>query len=62
MTRSFYHIIHIGLMLPCNVAIYNKRNKTVVSIIKPTVAMEMIGNSELEHIALAIEKNLKNSF
>jgi uncharacterized protein (DUF302 family) len=53
---------NIGLMLPCNVAIYKRRNKTVVSIIKPTVAMKMIGNSELEHIASAIEKKLKKVF
>ena len=53
---------NIGLMLPCNVAIYKKQNKTVVSIIKPTVAMKMIGNSELEHIASAIEKKLKKVF
>ena len=53
---------NIGLMLPCNVAIYKRRNKTVVSIIKPPVAMKMIGNSELEHIASAIEKKLKKVF
>ena len=53
---------NIGLMLPCNVAIYKRRNNTVVSIIKPTVAMKMIGNSELEHIASAIEKKLKKVF
>jgi uncharacterized protein (DUF302 family) len=53
---------NIGLMLPCNVAIYKRRNKTVVSIIKPTVAMKMIGNSELEHITSAIEKKLKKVF
>jgi len=53
---------NIGLMLPCNVAIYKRQNKTVVSIIKPTVAMKMIGNSELEHIASAIEKKLKKVF
>jgi uncharacterized protein (DUF302 family) len=53
---------NIGLMLPCNVAIYKRRNKTVVSIIKPTVAMKMIGNPELEHIASAIEKKLNKVF
>jgi uncharacterized protein (DUF302 family) len=42
---------NIGLMLPCNVVIYERLNKTVVSIIKPKVAMKMIGNVELEQIA-----------
>jgi uncharacterized protein (DUF302 family) len=53
---------NIGLMLPCNVLIYERRDKTVVSIIKPTVAMKMIGNVELEQIATTIEKKLKKVF
>jgi len=53
---------NIGLMLPCNVVIYERQNKTVVSIIKPKVAMKMIGNVELEKIASTIEKKLKKVF
>ncbi len=53
---------NIGLMLPCNVIIYERQNKIVVSIIKPTVAMTMIGNVELEQIASTIEKKLKKVF
>jgi len=53
---------NIGLMLPCNVVIYERQNKTVVSIIKPKVAMEMIGNVELAQIASSIEKKLKKVF
>jgi uncharacterized protein (DUF302 family) len=53
---------NIGLMLPCNVVIYERQNKTVVSIIKPTVAMKMIGNVELEQIATTIERKLKKVF
>ena len=49
-------------MLPCNVVIYERQNKTVVSIIKPTVAMKMIGNVELEQIAATIEKKLRKVF
>jgi uncharacterized protein (DUF302 family) len=47
---------NIGLMLPCNVVIYEKQDKSVVSIIKPTVAMKMIGNVELAQIAATIDK------
>ncbi len=53
---------NIGLMLPCNVVIYERQEKTVVSMIKPTVAMKMIGNVELEQIAATIEKKLKSVF
>jgi len=49
-------------MLPCNVVIYERQNKTAVSIIKPTVAMKMIDNVELEQIAATIEKKLKKVF
>lgn len=53
---------NIGLMLPCNVVIYERQNKTVVSIIKPTLAMKMIDNLKLEQIASTIEKKLKKVF
>jgi uncharacterized protein (DUF302 family) len=49
-------------MLPCNVVIYERQEKTVISIIKPTVAMKMIGNVKLEKIASVIEKKLKKVF
>ncbi len=49
---------NIGLMLPCNVIVYEKENKTIISIIKPTVAMGMIDNEELREIAEKIEKKL----
>ena len=35
---------NIGLLLPCNVIVYEKGNKTVLSVIRPTVAMQMIDN------------------
>lgn len=51
---------NIGLMLPCNVIIYEKDNYTMVSVIKPTIAMGMIKNSELKQIAEKIEGKLRN--
>lgn len=53
---------NIGLMLPCNVIIYEKEGKTVISIIKPTVTMGMINNEELKQIAINVERQLKNVF
>ena len=38
---------NIGLMLPCNVIVYEKGSKTVLSIVRPTVATQMIDNAEL---------------
>ncbi|MBU2574571.1 MAG: DUF302 domain-containing protein [Elusimicrobia bacterium] len=53
---------NIGLMLPCNVIVYEKAGKTGVGIIKPTVAMGMINNEELKPPALGVEARLKNVF
>jgi uncharacterized protein (DUF302 family) len=52
----------IGLMLPCNVIIYERSNKTVLSIIRPTVAMQMIANPALRSIAENVEVKLKRVF
>ena len=53
---------NIGLMLPCNVAVYEKKNMTVLAIVRPTVAMQMIDNMELKKLAEAIEEKLKAVF
>jgi uncharacterized protein (DUF302 family) len=53
---------NIGLMLPCNVIVYQKGKKTVLSVIRPTVAMQMIDNKELQKAAVAVEEQLKKSF
>lgn len=53
---------NIGLMLPCNVIVYEKEGKTAISIIRPTVAMQMIENQYLAEIAKNIEQKLKKVF
>lgn len=49
----------IGLMLPCNVIVYEKDGKIFVSAIKPTLAMQMIDNPRLAEIAIEVEAGLK---
>jgi len=49
----------IGLLLPCNVIIYDSNGQTFVSTIKPTVAMNMIENEELRIVATQVEDKLK---
>jgi uncharacterized protein (DUF302 family) len=53
---------NIGLMLPCNVIVYEKGSKTILSVIRPTVAMQMIDNTELQKAAEVVEEQLKKSF
>ncbi len=54
---------NIGLLLPCNVIIReNKKGKTVVGFIKPTVAMNMVDNDKLGQKAKDIEDVLSEVF
>ena len=50
---------NIGLMLPCNVIVYEKNGRVVVAAIKPTAAMQMIDNPQLGTIAAEVEAQLK---
>jgi len=49
----------IGLLLPCNVIIYEKDISVFVSVILPTVAMNIVQNSTLNSIAVTVEEKLK---
>jgi uncharacterized protein (DUF302 family) len=53
---------NIGLMLPCNVIVYEDGDNTTVSFIRPIVAMEMIKNEQLKKIAAIVEYQLKKAF
>ena len=50
----------IGLLLPCNVIVYERNGKSVVSVIRPTVAMQAVHNTDLREIANTIEVKLKD--
>lgn len=49
----------IGLLLPCNVIVYEQEGEIFVSAIVPTVAMNMVENEELRGIAEQVELKLK---
>ncbi len=50
---------NIGLMLPCNVIVQAHNGNTTIAAIRPTVAMSMIDNAELRHVAEEVEAALK---
>ena len=52
----------IGLLLPCNVIVYEKDDRTVLAVIKPTNAMGMVQNEALKGIANEVEAKLKEVF
>lgn len=53
---------NIGALLPCNVVVYEKNGNTMLSVMRPTVAMGMIDNPELGKIAGEVEARLKLVF
>jgi len=50
----------IGLLLPCNVLVYEDESKTYVSAIVPSVAMSMVENPSLGEIAKEVDEKLKS--
>lgn len=53
---------NIGLMLPCNVILYENDGKTAVAVIKPGAAMGMIDNPQLHDLARTVEEKLERVF
>lgn len=51
----------IGLLLPCNVIVYEENRKVYVSVILPSIAMNMVENKELCEVAYEVEKKLKKA-
>ena len=49
-------------MLLCNVIVYESDGQVIVAAIRPTVAMQMIDNLDLNRIARDIERRLKEAF
>lgn len=49
----------IGLLLPCNVIVYEDNSDVYVSAILPAVAMGMVENPKLSEISKEIEEKLK---
>ena len=52
----------IGLMLPCNVILYEQGAGTVLAAIKPSAAMSMIDNPSLRDTARDVEAKLQEFF
>jgi uncharacterized protein (DUF302 family) len=49
----------LGLLLPCNVIIYEKNDKTVVSIFDPRVMTLVIENPEMKPVAEEVKTKLQ---
>ncbi|PIS04678.1 MAG: hypothetical protein COT81_05140 [Candidatus Buchananbacteria bacterium CG10_big_fil_rev_8_21_14_0_10_42_9] len=49
----------VGLLLPCNVIVYQNDEGVFVSALNPKVAFSLVDNQKLEPIALEVEKIMK---
>ncbi|MCF7792861.1 MAG: DUF302 domain-containing protein [Candidatus Cloacimonetes bacterium] len=64
--QSAYKVVtteeNIGLMLPCNMIVYEKEDKTVIAIMRPFAMMANLENPELDGVACDVENRLKELF
>jgi uncharacterized protein (DUF302 family) len=51
---------NIGLLLPCNVIVYEKEGKCVISVFNPMTMTQLIENKELIKIAEEVKQKLEN--
>jgi uncharacterized protein (DUF302 family) len=51
----------VGLLLPCNVVVYESDGGTMVGVVRPTVTMQMIDNLDVRRVAKDVERRLKNA-
>jgi len=49
----------IGLLLPCNIIVYEKDDKTVVSVFDPMVMMKIMDNEAMRPIAEEVKQRLE---
>ena len=50
--------IDLGLLLPCNVVVYQEGQKTIVGVIDAARMMSVVGNEELNKTAQAVNEKL----
>ena len=52
----------IGLLLPCNVIVYEKEDKSAVSFFNPSLMSKVVENEALKPIADEVKEKLKRVF
>lgn len=57
--RALQAELDIGLLLPCNVIVYEEGDGAVVSAIDPVSAMSMVENPALQEVATMVKAKLR---
>jgi len=59
--KAFLSEEQIGLLLPCNVVVYENENYSVVSVFNPMMLSELIKNEEMVTIASEVKEKLQRA-
>jgi uncharacterized protein (DUF302 family) len=51
----------VGLVLPCKIMVYEDKEKTWISLYKPTEAIKSLGFSDLDSLATEVEEQLEQA-
>jgi uncharacterized protein (DUF302 family) len=57
--RALSSEVELGLLLPCNVIVYENENKTTVSVFDPKIMSQIIDNKEVHAVADEVQARLK---
>jgi uncharacterized protein (DUF302 family) len=57
--ETLQHDINIGLLLPCNVIVYEADGQRVVSAVDAAKMLSIVGNPELESTAQTVNEKLR---
>ncbi len=53
--------LEIGLLLPCNVIVYEEDGRSVVAIADPIAMMQVVGNPDLDSVAQEARQRLERA-
>ena len=59
--RALTTELDLGLLLPCNVVVYETGDGSVVEVMDPVAAMSVVGNPALEPVALEAKARLEKA-
>ena len=59
--RALNADLEIGLLLPCNVIVYEDGEDVVVSVLDPVVALGIVGNTQLAPVAAEARARLERA-
>jgi uncharacterized protein (DUF302 family) len=49
----------VGVLLPCNVIVYERNGETRISAVDPERMLSIVGNDQLAHVAAGVKERLR---